>query len=80
MSRTLTRAQRNRLLAESETPTRRDSDWRAGKVFLDLVDLRLVGWRPYHAGDVSCGPGSHGGGWLTWRTPAGSALIEKARR
>lgn len=73
---TLTRAQRKRLAAEADEWTRRDSEWRAGRTFLDLEERGLVEWRAYHGGDVSVGPGAHGGGWLTRRTEAGRLALE----
>lgn len=76
----LTRTQRKRLAEELDSWTKRDSDWKAGIVFLRLEELGLVEWEPNHGGcDVRTGPGHHGGGWLTRRTAKGSlSLSEKS--
>lgn len=71
----LTKAQRKRLLIESDEWTRQEPDWKAGRVFLDLEDMGLVEWRVKAAGDVTVGPGAHGHRWHTRRTPAGRAAL-----
>jgi len=76
----LTRAQIKKLKELPDEFTPQEDDWKAGKVFLDLVDLGLADWKdqrlPYSGGDVTVGPGSHGA-WRWWvrRTAAGREAI-----
>lgn len=77
----LTRAQRAKLQSLNDDWREEDDDWRAGVVFLRLMEdmgLCEMEERRLSGGDVTTGPGSWGHRrWFTRRTEAGRRALSQ---
>ena len=75
----LTKARRRKLQSVSDEWERQEDGWRAGGIFLDLLDADLVEWREVRInhGDVIVGPGAHPvWRWEIRRTAAGRDALQ----